>query len=784
MEKTDGLKSEIKALKERLSGLSEASLRISERLDSSTVLHKFVAAACALSGAGSGEIATRDESGQMIDFVTHGPDPGGDGQLLDLTYGPGFWAYLSAYEEPLRWKDLASHLVSLGLPGQALKERSFLGMPVRHQGLPVGFFYLFDKEDAEEFNREDDETLTLFASMAGAAIGIARKHHDEQQARTDLEALIETTPVGVVVIDTRSGTVLSSNRESRRIVGDPSMPGHTVEDLLKVVKVRRADGTEITLETHPLARFPGEAGEIRAEEIILEVPDGRKVPVMINATPIVSEQGQVASVMVTMQDMTPLEELKRQRRDFVSLVSHELTAPLATIKGCTTSAAGSSSVLSAAESEQFLRIIDTQADHMRGLIRDLMDSAQIEMGSLALSTEPAELAAMVEKARNLFLDGGRWNPVQIDLPADLPRVRVDRHRIVQVLVNLLTNASRHSPDSAAIRVEARLRGVYVEVSVVDEGPGIPTGRLPHLFRKYARSGGEDRGVGLGLAICKGLVEAHGGRIRAESEGKGLGTRFTFSIPAVEEAGTEAGHAPGRTRPQPVRGDRRKPLVLVVDDDPQALGYIREIVEKAGYRTTVTGDPEEVAGLVEAHQPDLVLLDLLLPGTDGIELMKNLPDRSDRPVIFLSAYGRDETIARAMELGAADYIVKPFSPMELVARIRSALRRHSGPPEPFRSGDLIIDYEERHVELKGNPLRLTATEFDLLRVLSTRAGKVVTYDQLLGSVWQMRNSGDARLVRVFVKKLRRMLGDDAKNPTYIFTEPRVGYRMARPKDPQV
>ena len=242
----------------------------------------------------------------------------------------------------------------------------------------------------------------------------------------------------------------------------------------------------------------------------------------------------------------------------------------------------------------------------------------------------------------------------------------------------------------------------------------------------------------------------------------------------------------------------------MDDDPQALAYIREAVEKAGYRAKVTGDPEQAKELVESHQPDLVLpdlvlldlvlldlgllldlvlLDLVLPGTEGFELMKSLPENPDRPVVFILAYGREETIARALELGAADYIVKPFLPTELVARIRSALCNHAGPPEPFRAGDLAIDYVERRVELKGRPLRLTATEYDLLRILSTHAGRVVTYDRILGSMWNTRSPGDARLVRVFVKKLRHLLGDDAKRPKYIFTVPRVGYRMAGPKDSQ-
>ena len=785
MENTDTLKAEVKMLRERFSMFSEASLRISESLDVNTALREVVASACTLTGAGYGGISTMDGSGQMQEFVTHGLGNNEHQQLLDIPNGPELWEYLKEITQPLRLKDLSSHFVSLGLPRHKLMERSFLGMPVRHQGVQVGLLYLLDKTNEGEFTEEDEEMLALFTAQAGASIANARKHRDEQQAKADLEALINTTPVGVVVFDARSGRLMSHNQEMRRVVGDICKPGALVVELLDALTVRRADGSEIEPgEYDALMRTLRESITVRAEEILLEMPDGREVTTLINITPIISEQDEILSVVVTMQDMTPIEEQERQRAEFLSMVSHELTAPLVSIKGCTTTATESSSVLSLAESQQFFRIIDTQADHMRRLISDLMDSAQIETGSLSLSTEPAELVVMVDKARNMLFGGGRQNPVQIDLPPDLPRVRADQQRIVQVILNLLTNAARHSPDSATIKVEAEQKSVYVEVSVIDEGTGIPTEQLTHLFRKYVRSGSEDRGVGagLGLAICKGLVEAHGGRIWAESEGKGLGTRFTFSIPAVEGVKAEVELGPTRKPAQPGRyDDRRKPLVLAVDDDPLALGYIRETIEKGGYRVAVTGEPEKVKELVEAHQPDLLLLDLLLPGTDGIELMRSLPKRSDRPVIFLSAYGRDETIAKALKLGAADYIVKPFSPTELIARIEAALRKYAETPESFQTGDLVINYEESQVELAGNPVQLTATEFDLLRVLSTHAGRVVTYEQLLSSAWQMRNSGDARVVRVFIKKLRQKLGDDAKSPRYIFTVQRVGYRMARPSD---
>ena len=184
-----------------------------------------------------------------------------------------------------------------------------------------------------------------------------------------------------------------------------------------------------------------------------------------------------------------------------------------------------------------------------------------------------------------------------------------------------------------------------------------------------------------------------------------------------------------------------------------------------------------------ESPHLVLLDLMLPGIDGIELMQNILDMADVPVIFLSAYGQEEIIARAFEMGADDYVVKPFSPTELVARIKAALRKREAPEwaepsEPYVFGELTIDYAERRATLAGRPVQLTAIEYGLLFALSANAGRVMTYDRLLRRVWGLRRSGDPRRVRTAAKQLRRKLGDDANNPTYILNEPRVGYRMEK------
>ena len=784
MKNPDELQREIEVLRDRLSRLSAAVLRVSASLDLNTVLQEVVESARALTGARYGAITTIDARGQARDFVSSGLTPEEHRQLAEWPDGPRLFEHLQGLPAPLRLRDARAYVRSLGFSSDLILTTSMQGTPMRHRGTHVGNFFLGDKEGGEEFSSEDEEVLMLFAAQAATAIANARTYRDEQRARADLEALIDTSPVGVVVLDARSGTVVSLNQEARRIVDGLRMPGRSPEELLEVVTCQRADGHEVSLAEFPLAQQLSSAETVRAEEIEISVPDGRRVNTLINATPIRSADGEVESVVVTMQDLAPLEDLERMRAEFLSMVSHELRAPLAAIKGSAATALGAARRLDAAEVRQFFRIIEGQADQMDGLISDLLDAGRIETGTLSVDPEPTEVTALVDQARNTFTSGGGRHAVRIDLPPELPRVMTDRQRIVQVLNNLLSNAARHSPESSPIRISATVDGVHVAISVSDEGRGVPQEQLPHLFRKHAGLAGDDRqrgagGYGLGLAICKGLVEAHGGRIRADSAGMGQGTRVTFTIPVVEDSRGSATAGPAVSHPRG-EGRQQQTSILVVDDDPAMLHYVRDALVSAGYAPVVTGDPREVADLVGTHKPQLVLLDLVLPETDGIELMQRIPALEDLPVIFISGYGRDETIARALELGAADYIVKPFSPTELTARVRAALRRRTG-AEPFVLGDLAIDYEQRRVTVAGRAVRLTATEFELLRVLSVNAGRVLTCDSLLRQVWARRESANVMLLRSVMKRLRQKLGDKAARPAYIFTERGVGYRMPRPGD---
>ena len=772
----DALEHENTVLRDRVSRLSEASLRIAASLDLLTVLQEVVESARVLTGARRGVITTTEAVERPQEVVSSGFTREGHRQMMEWPEGHRLFEHLCTLPGALRLTDLPGYVRALGITPQRFLSRTCLVMPMHHRGVQAGTFFLGGKEGGEEFTAEDEEVLVLFATQGAAAIANARAYREERRARADLEALVDTSPVGVAVFNARTGRPVSFNREVSRLVEGLGLPGQRLDKLLEVVTCRFADGRELALAELPMTQVLGGAETVRAEEIEISVPDGHSVTALLNVTPLRTDTGAVDSVVVTLQDLAPLREFERQRVEFLGLVSHELRAPLTSIKGSAATLLATGANLDPAELREFHRIIDAQADHMRGLISDLLDAGRIDAGTLSVTPEPSEVSELIEQARTTFLSGGGRHPVLIDVPPELPRAMADRRRIVQVLNNLLSNAARHAPESSPIRVDAVRDGAEVAVAVSDRGRGVPPERLRHLFSRYGGAahrapglGGHGTGTGLGLAICKGLVETHGGRIRAESAGPGQGLRMVFTLPVAEEAGAATGLAAGRPSPDPAR-------VLVVDDDPQTLRYVREVLSEAGYAVVLTGDPDELPRLLEAERPALVLLDLMLPGADGIELMHRLPALADLPVIFISGYGRDETIVKALEAGAADYVVKPFSPTELVARIRSALRRRTA-PAPFVLGDLAILYEQRLVTVAGTPVTLTATEFELLRALSLTAGRVVTYDALLRRVWNGR--GNQKAVHAIVKILRRKLGDDAGNPAWIFNERGVGYRMPVP-----
>lgn len=218
-------------------------------------------------------------------------------------------------------------------------------------------------------------------------------------------------------------------------------------------------------------------------------------------------------------------------------------------------------------------------------------------------------------------------------------------------------------------------------------------------------------------------------------------------------------------------------VLVVDDEPQIRRALRTALLGHGYEVEIAEDGEAALTRLATRPPDVMVLDLVMPGVDGFEVLRQTRAWSQLPVIVLSAHGQERDKVAALDLGADDYLTKPFGMDELLARLRAVLRRAGATTEPCTTfGDVVVDLA-RHVVVKaGAEIHLTPTEYDLLRVLAANAGKVLTHRQLLERVWGGYAAENSRQLRVYVNYLRRKLEDDPTHPVFLVTEPGVGYRL--------
>ena len=784
---------EVAALKERLALLSEVNLRINESLDVETVLQGVLDSARLLVGARYGLICLVSSKGGVEENLYSGITPEQARELWEMPHAETFQSHIDEFEGTFRIADLHSHVEAAGLPEfrppvPVNPVLPLLAVSIRYRGDRVGVIYLGDKEQSPTatgdtvpgFTARDEEAISMFAAQAALVISKARIHREEQRARAHFETLLNTTPVGVLVFEPEHAGLLYANREAERIFGDLLISGGSLSELLDTATFRSAQGRKIPMRDLPVGKVLRSGEVIVAEEVIVEA-EGHSITAMVNATPVLSDEGVLESVVASVQDITPIAELERLRAEFLGMVGHELRTPLAGIKGSASTLLEAGNSLDPAETHQYYRIINEQADYMRDLIADLIDVVRIETGSLSVHPEPTDVARLVDESRNSFLSAGGRDNVRINLHADLSPVMADRRRVTQVINNLLINAARSSHESSPIWIDAVMEDLHVAISVVDSGKGLSAERLPYLFQKFStpEDRQKNRDLGLGLAICKGIVEAHGGRIWAESDGPGLGSRFSFTVPT--SAHMPASAAAERVHAAAASGSpsHEQTRVLAVDDDPRLLKHVRDSLSKAGYSPVVTGDPGEVLSLIAETSPHVVLLDLMLPGSDGVELMQDIHAAHDTPVIFLSAYDQDELIAKAFENGAVDYIVKPFSPTELAARVNAALRKKAESPNSFKNGDLVINYAERSIAVAGRRVELTPIEYRLLVELATNLGSALTHEQLLLRVWGSAESGDARPLRTTVKNLRRKLGDEVGKTRFIVTVPRVGYRMPRP-----
>jgi two-component system KDP operon response regulator KdpE/two-component system response regulator VicR len=599
--------------------------------------------------------------------------------------------------------------------------------------------------------------------------------------RQRLQTVFDYSPEGLVFAEAPGGQIRLANPAAAALLGEIA-PDAALRAQPWVRRVYRPGGEPCAPDELPLLQSIEHGEARRGVELIVEQPGGQRVPVLITSMPLHAEQGALRGAVAFFQDLRLLREVERLKSDFVALVSHELRTPLTAIQGCV------QTLLSGGEADpkrthEFLQIIAEQGDRLQELIDNLLSLSQVEAGALRLRRELVQPEQLLQSVLRQLRDRLSGLRVQTDFAAGKRLVSADPRRIEQVLFNLLDNARKFSPSGSVITIYTKHSADTVTLGVRDQGPGIPARERERVFERFyqleqttTRNVG---GSGLGLAICKAIVEAHGGHIWV-AEAPGHGAEFAFSLPAMHETETlQAPRAPAALL-QPHNGAT---YVLVVDDDPALRRLLESNLPDAGYQVQTVVEAQAALEIVIQQPPDVILLDVMLPGMDGFTLCKQLREWTSVPIIMLSARAAEKDVVLGLQVGADDYVTKPFRANELIARIEAVLRRSqpdvpTGNPSLIQVDVLAIDLAQRRITLDGVDVALTPLEYQILAYLARHAGQVLTHSQILQEVWGEEYSGENHYLWVHIAHLRQKLEPDSKQPRYILTERGVGYRLAK------
>jgi two-component system KDP operon response regulator KdpE len=619
-----------------------------------------------------------------------------------------------------------------------------------------------------------------FARRGGLLLENAELYGTISRERQRLQVVFEQSPEGIILVEAGSGNVVLANQAAHTLLDAPLPAGAPLEPEV-LARFRRDDGTVCPIDDIPLMQALRGVPQIGIE-IGIEQHDGRRVPVLFNSVPLHDAQGELQGALALFQDLSSFREVERLKSDFVAMVSHELRTPLTAIQGCTQSLLSGQAGLDTQRTREFLEIINAQSVRLHDLIDNLLNISQVEAGALQLRRTAVQPSRLV---RSLARQVGEQFPqyrLEVEIADPLPAISADPYRLEQVLLNLLDNARKFSPPDGLIMLRVEQRPDALCFSVRDQGPGIPAEDRARVFERFYQSTPPpremSRGTGLGLAICKALVEAHGGKIWID-EHVTNGARICFTIPLQRVAAPAGEHTRLATV---VRTAHETAHILVVDDEPVMRQMLEGSLRNAGY--VADSVPEGLAALeyLASEQPDLVVLDLMLPGQDGLAILQQIRDWSQVLVLILTAAPEPQTSVRGLQLGADDYMTKPFNMDELLARIEALLRRRRQTttqqlPAVLQRGPLMLDLARRSVQVDDTPVDLTPTEFRLLAVLARHPGQVLTHAQLLQQVWGPAYGGESQYLWVHIGRLRQKIEADPKAPRLILTERGVGYRFA-------
>jgi signal transduction histidine kinase/CheY-like chemotaxis protein len=365
-----------------------------------------------------------------------------------------------------------------------------------------------------------------------------------------------------------------------------------------------------------------------------------------------------------------LRDADRRKDEFLAMLAHELRNPLGAILGAAQvlNFEGATKSDVAESGNMILR----QGRHMTRLIDDLLDVSRIRRGTLSISKVPVAVEEAVDRAVEAVrsLIDARGHKLTVAIPSEPLWLEADPERLEQILVNLLTNAARYTEPGGRLALEANREAEVLVLRVRDNGIGIATEALPRIFGLFTQADTVAKqsreGLGIGLALVRSLVELHGGSVSASSPGPGRGSEFVVRLPLIAPPGGDQSVGGAAETTPDCRADTRHKRVLVVDDQADAALSLAWLLKAWGHEVYVAHDGPAALEAAQAHAPELVLLDIGLPGMDGHEVARRLRTnaRNGLQIIALTGYGREEDRSRSREAGFNDHLVKPIDPEDL------------------------------------------------------------------------------------------------------------------------
>ncbi len=502
-----------------------------------------------------------------------------------------------------------------------------------------------------------------------------RKHHEEALRQTEerLRLMIEGVVDYAIYMVDPDGIITSWN------VGAERIKGYRREEILGK-HVSRFYTDEDVNAGKPWEELAAARRDGRAEDEGWRVrKDGKRFWARVVVSALHDAEGHLRGFAKVTQDLTDrrqiqdLEKAARNVNEFIATLAHELRNPLAPIRG----AVDLMGKLPAGDPAQkaLRETIERQSAQLAHIVDDMIDIARVTRGSFSIERAPVELGEVVRRALETaapLIESGKHR-LDVELPSEPLVVEGDVHRLTQLLANLLNNAARYTPRGGNISVRARHEDGWALVQVRDTGRGIRASMLERIFDMFVHGRpalervGE--GLGVGLALARRIAEAHRGSLSAHSEGVNQGAEFTLRLPAAAALAETAPDAPAE-RPTPAPAPKR---VLVVDDNVDAAATLQILLRSLGHETKVVHDGIEAVLLAAEFAPDIVLLDIGLPGLDGYEVARRLralyPERPLR-IIAITGWGEDADRVRSQEAGVDVHLVKPVDPNTLTSLLAS------------------------------------------------------------------------------------------------------------------